>query len=151
MKFGIIFLTLVLVHGCSQNASNNPSQTDIFRQYLKISFPLEPNLFKDDSQVYVLLYTGMGCSYCNKKTINYFNQINLDNLYLISSRTKNHLDIYNFQNVIFDTINQNLPKINLRTNEGPVFLELNKDSVVDYLFITPDNIDSLFLAINRAE
>jgi hypothetical protein len=125
-------LLLIALSSCSTKEEDriSPSRTAIFNQYLEKTFaPLELP-FDETRETHVVLYTGYGCSYCNQSTLRYLAQSSLPNLVVFSSDTPVQLENLEKGRVIYDTTAKNLPKVNLRTGEGPVYLRVKENEVM---------------------
>lgn len=141
----------VLLMGCASKdqTKHEPSDTEILRHYLTKTFNESPLPFTTHQESNLILITGHGCSYCNKKVIDYIKGGNLGSTYVITSKPTSQSELIPSQNIYFDTIENYLQSVNLRCSEGPVFLKLQHDSVIANIFITSQNVDSLFNAIEN--
>lgn len=147
-----IALILIALSSCSSIEEDriSPSRTAIFNHYLEKTFAHLELPFDEASETHVVLYTGYGCSYCNQATLKYLAQSSLPNLVVFTSETPAQLENLEKGRVIYDTTAKNLPKVNLRTGEGPVYLSVKENKVTAYVFITSLNVDSLFTSIENA-
>lgn len=145
-----LVISILCMVACQEQKSTNilPSDTQILGHYLNKTFRETALTFNALPEINLFLVTGNGCSYCNQKVIDYLNNSQLDNTYAITSQTMGQSKLRPNENVLYDTIQKNLNRVNLRCNEGPVYLKLQQDSVVANLFITAQNVDSIFMAIN---
>jgi hypothetical protein len=147
------FIALILTATCACSSKEEdkvaPSRTAIFNHYLEKTFAPLALPFNEASETHVVLFTGYGCSYCNQATLKYLVQSSLPNLVVFTSDTPVQLKNLD-KRVIYDTTAKNLPKVNLRTGEGPVYLSVKENKVTAYVFITSLNVDSLFTSIENA-
>lgn len=147
----ILICWYISLIGCTSNEQikHEPSETQVLRFYLKKTFNTADFPFYRLDESHLILITGHGCSYCNHKVMGYINSGLLDRTFVITSEKRNQSELIMTEHVFYDTLQKNLQHINLRCNEGPVYLKLQKDSVVDNIFITSLNVDSLFTAIEN--
>lgn len=152
MKLGnTVTILLVVISSCTSKQQDRmtPSRTAIFFHYVDKTIGTDMLPFDATDEYNVILYSGNGCSYCNQSSLNYISRSNLSNLVVFTSDKPTQLKNLEKVKVYYDTITNNLAHVNLRADEGPVYLKIRENKVIAYVFITSLNVDSLFTTIEQ--